>query len=249
MKLGIEVEVENLPNPVPYPNSVIKPDGSLRNNGIEYVSEVLDNELTAKQWYSGLLAQLNAAEADFNKRCGVHIHMNFRGTNKGVRQAFLLKYLVVERHLLSLIPQRRGSNFCLPLLDYDGDLDNFRKYFSDLEGTRSCHYMSKYSALNLKPLMTLGTMEFRALPSLSTPELFNQVLDILVFIRKKTINQIIAKYNIPMRDVLEAKAFMRVITAQRDTSSMEFLDSHFKAPKRPVSGITEEDLLRYLTGN
>ena len=98
MKIGIEVEVENLPNPIPYPNSVIKHDGSLRNNGIEYVSTILDNEVAAKQWYSGLLSLLTAAEADFNKRCGVHIHMNFRGTNKGVRQAFLLKYLVIERN-------------------------------------------------------------------------------------------------------------------------------------------------------
>ena len=246
MKIGIEVEVENLPDPIPYPNSVIKHDGSLRNNGIEYVSTILDNEVAAKQWYSGLLSLLTAAEADFNKRCGVHIHMNFRGTNKGVRQAFLLKYLVIERYLLSLIPQRKGSNFCLPLLDYDGDLEYFRRYFSDTEGTRPCNYMSKYSALNLKPLMTLGTMEFRALPSLPTPELFNQVMDILAFIRKKTINQIITKYNIPMRDVLEAKAFMRVITANRDTSSMEFLNTHFKPPKRATSGITEEDIMAYL---
>ena len=89
-------------------------------------------------------------------------------------------------------------------------------------------------------------MEFRALPSLPTPELFNQVMDILAFIRKKTINQIITKYNIPMRDVLEAKAFMRVITANRDTSSMEFLNTHFKPPKRATSGITEEELLAYL---
>ena len=77
---GIEVEVENVPNPrVQYfhrPYWGLTADNSLRNNGVEFVSLPLKGyqvEAAPKQ-----LANSLPKEHQFSERTSVHIHMNVR---------------------------------------------------------------------------------------------------------------------------------------------------------------------------
>lgn len=250
MKYGIEIEAENIREPFTVGMGTATTDGSLRNGGVEYVSVILDDVDMAKQWHSEVVARLVEEGADFSSRCGTHIHMDFRSSTVATRKKFLEKYLLVERYLVSLIPSRKRNNFCLPLLDYDGDIENIRRV---LEGQhRYFEVLSKYSALNLKPLLSQGSIEFRMLPSLPTVDLFNEVIDTLEYIRNNTVSNVVKKFKVSRKDQLEVQAFMKVMFKKVDTSSMEFLDKHFPLPERKkpkaTTGITEESLLSYLQG-
>lgn len=261
MRYGIEIEVENLPEPFNIENGECKEDGSLRNNGREYVSTILPDVDSAKAWHNEVVRKCVISGADFNKRCGTHIHMDFQNTTKQTRRNFLEKYLLIERKLMALMPDRKHSNFCLPLLDYDGDIVILRDYLAGRTQFLRDRG-SKYAALNFRPMLTQGSIEFRMLPSLPTVDLFEQVIDMLEFIRNNTKASVIKKYSISQRDVLEVKASMTLLlpqpTTNVNTSSMEFFSRHFssflvrpeptEAPRSISSGITLEDLRRYLEG-
>jgi hypothetical protein len=259
MRYGIEIEIENLPDPFLVDDGECKEDGSLRNNGKEYVSIVLPDVDSAKAWHAEVVRKCVIAGADFNHRCGTHIHMDFRDTTKQTRRNFLEKYLLIERKLMALMPDRSHSNFCLPLLDYDGDMFILRSYLAGSTGILRDRG-SKYAALNFKPMLTQGSIEFRMLPSLPTVDLFEQVIDMLEFIRNNTKASVIKKYGISKRDVLEVKAFMVLLSAEPvtntvDMSSMTYFSTHFSThltpePITPQSrvGITLEDVRRYLEG-
>lgn len=227
-KYGVEIEVEGVPSPFSVANGHFEPDGSLRNHGIEYISDVLDGEDATKAWNEDVVSQLVGIGADFSRRCGVHIHIDFRGkTSKQIR-VFLHRYLTMERHICSVVGFGRDKNtFCLPWLDNDGDFQAISNYVRTGRSS-TVERASKYTALNIRPLSYQGSIEFRMLPSLPTVTLFNQVVDIFKDIQEMTQANLIAKYQIPPQDVLEADAFYSNLKKRTpEQQSFEFLDEHF----------------------
>lgn len=163
--VGIEIEVENIKNEVPlkaYWN--IKNDNSLRNNGIELVS----NPLQIKQVEGALrhvydaLTQHN--EPDFSNRTSIHIHLNCRNLSQDQIWNLVILYSLFEKHFYYIAGNKRlNSIFCVPLYR-SNQLNSLDSTVYQYSGR-----WHKYNGLNILPLYDhdgqrgYGTIEFRHL--------------------------------------------------------------------------------------
>lgn len=156
---GIEIEVENVPNAntirIPHTWS-IKGDGSLRNNGVEFVSYPLladQVETAINLAYDSLIPK----NAHFSPRTSVHVHLNMRNSTYMDIYKLVLLYQCFEDLIFDFVgSERKKSIFCLPL----GQL----QYYSYLKPTMLKDRLmlwEKYASVNLKPLSNFGTIEFR----------------------------------------------------------------------------------------
>ena len=159
--LGIEVEVENVRS---YKNTnpmwSIKDDGSLRNNGREFVTPPIRAWRVEHALTDLLTSQLNP-DIDFSERTSIHVHMNIRTLTPKQLETFLLTYLMFEKVIFNWVGKTREQNiFCNPIYS-TSDLHDFSTIFQDFN---PYHFnWNKYTALNLEPIKNFGTVEFRHL--------------------------------------------------------------------------------------
>lgn len=180
--IGIEIEVENITNPVPlaaYWDH--KADGSLRNNGAEFVSvplHIKQIQLALEHLFDALNASNNP---DFSNRTSVHIHVNCRDLTQDQLYNFILLYAIFEKHFYQIAGTRRmNSIFCVPLFRTN-QLHKIETVVYDLNPD-----WHKYCGLNLLPLYAnsvtqgYGTIEFRHLYGTNNIlEILNWINDIL----------------------------------------------------------------------
>jgi len=148
---GIEIEVEGVI--LSDGDSIIEgtpfywtEDGSLRNDGIEFISYPLKETKLIRNTKT-LLERLEGYGADFSDRCSIHIHVSDKRIEKDPK-GILKDYLFLEDEFFNLFPERRGSNFCIPIWDL-----SYIPYLNE---------WSKYLAINFKPFFDgRGTVEFR----------------------------------------------------------------------------------------
>lgn len=159
-RIGIEIEVEGVPNGVPTNPELwsAHADGSLRG-GIEYVTmPVAGHEVVAAvyDFYDNL-----PRNADFSERTSIHIHINVREQTVDQLLTILLLYVVFERSLYQFAGMSRFKNiFCVPIQQtrYPYMLADFFVHRSLPELIR---VWKKYSGLNLRRMSDLGTLEYR----------------------------------------------------------------------------------------
>lgn len=200
---GIEVEAENCWTLTPILDWDIANDGSLRNGGVEFISPVIQSSTEAKKQLSIVLEQLKERNCSFSYRTGIHFHL---GTFEPIQAKDIIKaYIPYERMLFSLFPERKNSNFCVPLLDSDYYLKSF---FSNKDYQTLIETWGKYSALNLQPLTSLGTVEFRIPSSTWDTEKLFKIIDIAesVWLILKGIEPIVTPLDV---DKLEAEVFLK----------------------------------------
>jgi len=164
--LGIEIEVENIHNQLPHPVAYwsIKNDGSLRNAGIECVSQpVTPFQVTYAIPHIYELLHLGN-QPDFSNRTSTHIHLNCRDLTQNQVWNLVILYCIFEKHFYKFANTHRlNSIFCVPVYR-----SNILHMADDViyKGTDS---WSKYCGLNILPLVpnnvtgTYGTIEFRHL--------------------------------------------------------------------------------------
>lgn len=195
-RVGIEVEAENLPLNSSIVTSIfgelkwweLTTDPSLRNAGAELRSRgPLENEkAVAKALYELDLAMRAYKQADFSFRTGTHVHLCLVQFSLPQILTLFLAYNFVEPYLFeAFCPQRRFSNFCVPIGEGDRALSKhfqsmikeykehnqnydwisllLKLWWANGHGT-SVNYHNKYSAINLSRLRVIGTVEFRHLP-------------------------------------------------------------------------------------
>lgn len=144
----------------------VKPDGSLRNNGVEFVSRFLyTNEvepaiqdlyrLTRNRWRPSL-------------RSGVHVHVNTLHWTMEELHRFFIAYAFVEPLLYRFCGQHREENiFCVPWYRAPDEPLLIAKMFhrGDIAVLRSS---CKYSSLYAGPTRSYGTVEFRQAETFDT---------------------------------------------------------------------------------
>lgn len=191
--IGVEVELENL-KPVPVPPGEDTPvedsqlpspfnkywkivaDGSLRNEGREFV---LKHPLTGKDLEKALDSLENYLK-DFNpessRRTSVHVHVDMRGLNVEQLKTFLVYYLLFENVMFRFCgSHREDSIYCVPLVESRTDFPYIIEALRSLSNKEASgrdilvaqdilRSTSKYAALNLQPLTTFGSIEFRHHP-------------------------------------------------------------------------------------
>ncbi len=157
---GLELEIENFQLAGKMPkNWAMKEDGSLRNNGREFVSDPLRFE-HVEACLTQMLSVLKLNEDSYSERTSIHVHCNVRDFTSDNIASMALLYLVFEGIFFSYVDKTRQRNiFCVALTEFQA-----AEYLS------SCFYKpdfqnglpwEKYSAFNLLPLTSLGTIEFR----------------------------------------------------------------------------------------
>lgn len=177
---GVEIEVENAPAPPESAGFDVVGDGSLRNDGAEYVfSRPLKYSLASsalEQW-SEMAQQY---DFDHNYRTSTHIHANVAHLTTDQLLGLFCMYYVVEPLLFD--PDRWQSPYCIPCTETSGFLGSVLhlatrdegRHLYELGGDRH-----KYMALGLCRLNDLGTFEFRMFNSSSDYKFLQQRLDMV----------------------------------------------------------------------
>ena len=166
---GIEVEVENVQidrlKGDYYHFWTITQDNSLRNHGLEFVS----HPLKAKYVEPALL-QLNKSlnrDVEFSSRTSVHIHMNVRDLTMSQITNVVLIYTAIENILFDWIGHERDQNiFCIKLTETNYVHNYLLLQSNPNDAIRN---WNKYTALNLQPMASKGTVEFRHMNGTADP--------------------------------------------------------------------------------
>lgn len=158
--VGIEVEVENL-QLNRYPNGDVwmqKGDGSLRNNGVEYVTMPIKASDAPLALYDLLEGALNK-NCCFSPRTSIHVHVDMRNETSDEVTDVVLMYTLFETLFYKFTGRGRIKNiYCVPIFDTNllsGRAAGTSNIF------RIAEVWSKYSGLNLIPIASFGTIEFR----------------------------------------------------------------------------------------
>lgn len=158
---GVELEIESVDRHTPWngmsPLIEVKDDHSLRNNGKEFITPPKDRETTLALFHNvHTCVKFRDPIEKFSERTSVHVHVNCQNMEvEQVRQAVMLYALFEECFFRMVEPSRRDNIHCVPITD-----TYLPAYFRQSLSTQVSKW-SKYTALNLLPLKTLGTIEFR----------------------------------------------------------------------------------------
>lgn len=199
--VGMEIEIErvlktsgilNLGLDTPLWRNV--EDGSLRNNGKEFVSLPIKGEhikLALDVFNHTMDKEKLCIGHEFTDRTSVHVHMNVRDMSVEHLSNMLMVYILVEPLLYSWTSIERGKGvFCVPISqskDMQEDLGNFLSKVSkgDFRNTfEPLTSWQKYTGLNLLPIFNFGTIEFRHLYGTKDPEILITWLNIIFSMKR-----------------------------------------------------------------
>lgn len=177
VNVGIEVEVERIHTSKSVFESDDKScflwsnteDGSLRNNGREFVSipvkgQNIEFALTTLNEF--LTKNRYTKDHEFSDRTSVHIHVDCSDMTEKNIQSLVATYIAVEPLLYAFVGGDRNVNiFSVPVNEttiYDDYLNHLfteKVTYGSIDGvSRAWH---KYTGLNLVPLRSYCTAEFR----------------------------------------------------------------------------------------
>jgi Putative amidoligase enzyme len=148
-------------------------DGSLRNNGIEFVTRPVPFK-RALELFDELHGALELGPEPYTARTSTHVHVNVASMSKEQLKLFVLLYALFEPVFFAYAgPARKHNIHCVPLSftllpkHYPGKIE----YLIDA--------WSKYTAFNLKPVRTIGTVEFRHLFGTGDKQVYQQWLQMI----------------------------------------------------------------------
>lgn len=167
-EFGVEIEVEgeNLPGKLKY--WTVERDGSLNENGLEYVlakPSSLQDTFAALEELEGRYKAMDSEIYD-TVRAGIHVHINTQSLDMVQLHNFILTYLIFENLLVSYCGEsREGNLFCLRAKDAKALPLMIRE---SLKRQRFAFYADedfRYASINLMALHRYGSLEFRAMRS------------------------------------------------------------------------------------
>jgi hypothetical protein len=190
---GVELEFENWDGTTtPPPGWSITSDGSLRNSGIEFVSDVTSRD----GLHGSLMAMqrvLDRSALEANARCGVHVHMNMKHLDAGQMFSFMTAYTLLEPAIFrKWCPERLNSSFCVPMYKnmhmaaavHQG-VQKLRTAKNPRQPLYAMTRTSKYAAMNASSLNKFGTLEFRQLSATTNMQRVEEWIGLLTSIHDK----------------------------------------------------------------
>lgn len=226
--IGIEVEIERaLPNkvasfiPTVWINQV--EDGSLRNNGIEFVT--CPHEVKYTETLLGMLFKHLPEKAEFTPRTSIHVHFNVRDMSIEQVSSVLYTYLAVEKLLYRWVGvDREKSIFCVPIQE-TVLMSNFG-YLISKNNIRALSWM-KYTGLNVLPIREKGTIEFRHLygtKDLNRILLWINLISCIMEYAKKTPADRVINTILELNSNSEYRTFVEEVFQEYSTELTEFRD-------------------------
>lgn len=168
--VGIEIELEGFRgiNKAERFNLIrFTDDGSLRNGGLEIVTQPVQGSQIIESLKQVEEVIKECRSLTCSARTGLHVHVDMRRETTKSLIHTLCTYLIFEKSLFKYCGEYRMDNpYCVPLSDIVVTSDYIHGLISSSEANiiRGMERHTKYSALNLRPLLTLGTLEFRIHP-------------------------------------------------------------------------------------
>lgn len=175
--VGLELEIENTRNPEWYMDQLgataawsATNDGSLRPPGgsCEFISKPMPLALAISET-EALLKQYGFNDNNYSDRCSVHVHTNVQDFTQQQLATLSLVYTVLEDPLFQFVNRynvkdkngaSRDTNlYCIPWTQCRMNHKLVDRIFIDPSG--AFHRWQKYTALNLLPVVTKGTVEWR----------------------------------------------------------------------------------------
>jgi len=148
-------------------------DGSLRNNGVEFVTKPV-SYVRALELFDYLHNNLKLGPYAYTHRTSTHVHVNVASLTREQLKHLVLLYALFEPVFFKYAGDARKHNIhCVPL----GHTLLPKHYSSSV--TSLIETWSKYTAFNLKPVKSLGTVEFRHLYGTGDKEVYQQWLTML----------------------------------------------------------------------
>lgn len=156
---GVELEIEGVGDADSWkvPGMSYERDGSLRNNGMEFITNPMTYS-NLKYCLELFFGKNKPTQDNYSERTSIHVHTNCQDLTWEQLRGVCLVYQMMEKLLFSWVGGDRDKNiFCVPwhqttltysVLKDDHEVTKFRKW-------------QKYTALNLLPLYTQGTIEWR----------------------------------------------------------------------------------------
>lgn len=171
-RVGLELELENMPNAIHdrVRGWSVTHDGSLRNSGVEYVLRGAQGGQELFQSILALEETLLPYHCDANLRCSTHVHLDVRALTVFQLKRLLLAYMVFERAIFELSGSHRMTNNFCPAFGFAQQQIRTIANVWNQEGAdfvggivagRDRQSSDKYAALNLVPIFTQGSVEFR----------------------------------------------------------------------------------------
>lgn len=143
-------------------------DGSLRNNGIEYVLTEPLYGTGITDALSSMAEHVGSIRPDVSNRCSVHVHVNVSDMDIDQLLTMVLLYLVFERTIIKYHGTVREDNiFCVPYYRAPEALNKLITLFSGLDAINASSVgqllssFNKYHGLNIGAIATHGSLEFR----------------------------------------------------------------------------------------
>ena len=196
--VGIEYEIENCRPLNQIPNDVntwdafcafwqVTQDGSLRNNGAEFVSKpVTNSEIAAALSLLNHYLRNWVPRTTTSHRTGIHVHVNASDLNVPQIFAWVSLYQVFERMLYKYSGHRDENIYCLPTYAWADNIESaFRELYQNQGDalrlfSRKGH---KYAGLNALPLEAQGTLEFRMMHTTHNIEQIGYWVDFLTHVK------------------------------------------------------------------
>jgi hypothetical protein len=213
--VGLECEVESVARPSEGSHRFrVTTDGSLRNHGVEFISDPTPiTEIVDDFTLLHRVAEFRDLSAKFSPRTSIHVHVNCSNLSLLETRNIVYMYALFEEFFFLLVDSSRRSNIhCVPLTE------TYLPVYYKSELTHLISRWHKYTALNIKPLCELGTIEFRHMQGHDDPELLKTWLG--------TINRLVsmATFNPINRNTLtddNIRLWFREIFADTRVKNME----------------------------
>ncbi len=240
-RLGLELEIEGrgLPNEGHLDGIVSKSgatwvthdDGSLRGEAKEYVLDKPIDITEVPQMVTALYGKFGELDTTLNlsNRCSTHVHYNVGNLRINHLTSIICLWTAFEEILINWCGEERVTNhFCLASKDSNRNIDLWDEFLRT--GRRNFGEGAKYTAMHLRSIWNIGSIEFRPMRASETPE------DIIDWI--KIVNGLCdyarTRYPNPAyiaNEVSERRGSdMFLDIAQSSGVSKDFVDSVFAVP-------------------
>ena len=172
---GEGISISNLHDKDPYWSGDIGSmrDGSLRNNGAEFITKPVSYD-RALVLFDEIHQGLTLGPEPYTARTSIHVHVNVASMNSAQVKLLLHTYALLEPVFFHLAGAQRCHNIhCVPLT-YTLMPTLYKDTLALI-----IERWSKYTALNLCPIRTQGTIEFRHMHGTGDKDLYRLWLTLL----------------------------------------------------------------------